>query len=230
MLQIKTPFNDYLNGVTWFIAALFMMKIILSTCNKYKKGEYVIYLLVIITALFYIVNEFNLYISGLIPVNFTRCFPFFILGHYCRQKDLISEKIHKNDVLICITGLLIGIISFTIVRHRDNIPIYGISFWIMCLSSIIGFFSLCKLLNELKSKIIESISIGTIVIMGLHWMFIGTTNYVLSKLLQINGSITYPPFVVILLALIFVALEYPIILLFKNRFPFMLGKRITRNQ
>ena len=37
MLQIKTPFNDYLNGVTWFIAALFMMKIILSTCNKYKK-------------------------------------------------------------------------------------------------------------------------------------------------------------------------------------------------
>ena len=45
MLQIKTPFNDYLNGVTWFIAALFMMKIILSICNKYKKGEYVIYFL-----------------------------------------------------------------------------------------------------------------------------------------------------------------------------------------
>ena len=175
--------------------------------------------------MFYIANEFNYYLSGLIPVNFTRCFPFFILGHYCRQKNFISEKVQKNDILICIIGLLIGITSFTIVRHRYNIPIYGISFWIMCLSSIIGFFSLCKLLNGLKSKIIENISIGTIVIMGLHWMFIGTTNFILSKLLQINGNITYPSFVVILLSLVFVALEYPIILLFKNKFPFMLGKR-----
>ena len=230
MLQIKTPFNDYLNGVTWFIAALFMMKIILSTCNNYKKGKYVIYLLVIITTLFYIANEFNLYISGLIPVNFTRCFPFFILGHYCRQKHFISEKVQKKDLIICTAGLLIGVLSFTVVRHRYNMPIYGISFWIMCLSSIIGFFSLCKLLNRLKSKIIENISIGTIVIMGLHWMFIGTTNYVISKLFHIIGDIAYPPIVVILLAVIFVALEYPIILLFKNRFPFMLGKRITRNQ
>ena len=225
MLQIKTPFNDYLNGVTWFIAALFMMKIILSICNKYKKGEYYIYLLVIITALFYIANEFNFYLSGLIPVNFTRCFPFFILGHYCRQKNYISEKVQKKDIVICIAGLLIGVLSFTIVIHRYNTPIYGISFWIMCFSSIIGFFSLCKLLNGLKSIIIENISIGTIVIMGLHWMFIGTTNFILAKILQINSNITYPPLVVILLSLVFVALEYPIILLFKNKFPFMLGKR-----
>ncbi len=227
MLQIKAPFNDYLNGVTWFIGALFIMKIILSTCNKFRKGEYVIYLLVIATALTFITNEFYHYISELIPVNFTRCFPFFILGYYCRQKNFISEKAQKNDIAFCIGGLLIGIISYTVVRHGYNIPIYGISFWIMCLSSIIGLFSLCKLLDGFKSKIIDNISIGTIVIMGLHWMFIGTTDYVLSKLLQIDGDITYPPFVVILLSIGFVALEYPIILLFKNKFPFMLGKRST---
>ena len=225
MLQIKTPFNDYLNGVTWFIAALFMMKIILSTCNKYKKGEYIIYLLVIITASFYIVNEFNHYIPGLIPVNFTRCFPFYIIGYYCRQKKYFSDKVQKNDIVICIAGLLIGIISYTIVRQVNDISQYGISFWIMCLSSIIGFLSMCKVLDRFKSQIIENVSVGTIVIMGLHWMFIGTTNFILSKLLQINGGITFPPFVVILLSLIYVALEYPIILFFKNRFPFMLGKR-----
>ena len=225
MLQIKTPFNDYLNGVTWFIAALFVMKTILSICNKYKKGEYVIFVLVIITAMFYIANEFHLYTSGLIPVNFTRCFSFFILGYYCRRKNYISEKVQKNDIAISITGLIIGIISYTIVRHKYSMPLYGISFWMMCLSSIIGFFSFCKLLDRFKSQIIDNISIGTIVIMGLHWMFIGTTNFVLSKMLQINGNITYPPLVVILLSLIFVALEYPIILLFKNKFPFMLGKR-----
>ena len=225
MLQIKTPFNDYLNGVTWFIAALFMMKIILSICNKYKKGKYVIYLLVIITALFYIANEFNHYISGLIPVNFTRCFPFFILGYYSRQKKLISEKVQKGDIAISIAGLLIGITAYSIVRHRYNIPLYSISYWIMCISSIWGILSLCKLLGKVKSEVIENISIGTIVIMGLHWMFIGTTNFVISKTCHLNGGITYPPYVIILLTLLFVALEYPIILLFKDRFPFLLGKR-----
>lgn len=225
MLQIKTPFNDYLNGVTWFIAALFVMKIILSSCNKYKIGKYVILVLVILIAIFYIANEFHYYVSGLIPVNFTRCFPFFILGYYCRRKNYISEKVQKNDIAICIAGVFIGIISYIIVSHGDHIVLYGISFWMMCLSSIIGFLSFCKLLDRFKFQIIDNISIGTIVIMGLHWMFIGTTNFVLSKLLQINGDITYPPFVVILLSLVFVALEYPIILLFKNKFPFMLGKR-----
>ena len=224
MLQFKTPYNDYLNGVTWFIAALIVMKIILSICNKYKIGEYVILFLTIITAFFYIVNEFYLYVSTLTPINFTKCFPFFILGYYCRKKNLISEKIQRTDFIYSIAGLLIGIISFTIARQANSIPQYGISFWMMCIASIIGFLSLCKLLDGVKSQIIENISIGTIVIMGLHWMFIGTTNYVLSKLFHING-ITYPPFVVIILSLIFVALEYPIILIFKNRFPFMLGKR-----
>ena len=225
MLQIKTSYNDYLNGVTWFIAALVVMKVILSICNKFKLGNYIILLLAIITAIIYPVNEFYLYISTLTPVSFTRCFPFFILGYYCRQINIISEKVHKNDIVFCIAGLLVGIISYTIVRQKYNIPLYGISFWIMCISSIIGLLGLCKLLDGVKSKIIEIISIGTIVIMGLHWMFIGTTSFVISKLYQINGDITYPPFGVILLSLIFVALEYPIILLFKSRFPFMLGKR-----
>ena len=230
MLQIKTPFNELLNGVTWFISTLFVMKVILSTCNNYSKGKIVIYLLVIITVSFCIVNEFYPFIFGLVPVNFVKCFPFFILGHYCRQKNIISEKVNKYVALTCITGLLIGIISFIVSSHKYNILIYGISFWTMCLSSIIGIFSLCKLLNGFKSKIIENISTGTIVIMGLHWMFIGTTNYVIAKLFHINGDVTYSLSVMIILSLVFVAVEYPIILLFKNKFPFMLGKRIARNQ
>lgn len=230
MLQIETTYNDYLNGVTWFIAALLVMKIILSICNKYKNGKYIILLFTILSTLFYINNEFNLYVSTLTPISFAKCFPFFILGYYCRKKNIISEKVQKNDIVFCIIGLIIGIISYTIVRQASTISQYGISFWAMCLSSIIGFLCLCKLLDGVKSKIIENISIGTIVIMGLHWMFIGTTDYILSKLLHINGDITYPPLVVILLAIVFVALEYPFIILFKNRFPFLLGKRYIQRR
>ena len=229
MLQLKLPFTDYLNGVTWFISSLLVMKIILSICNKYKIGNYIIIFLIIATGLFYIVNEFYLFVSTLTPVSFIKCFPFFFLGYYCRQKELISEKSKKSDIAFCILCLIIGVITYAFIRQKYSIPLYGISYWIMCTSSIGGFLSLCKLLDGFKLMIIENISIGTIVIMGLHWMFIGTTNYAILKLLHLKGGITYPPFIVFLLALIFVALEYPIILLFKNNFPFLLGKRIIRN-
>jgi fucose 4-O-acetylase-like acetyltransferase len=225
MLQLKTPYSDYLNGVTWFISSLLVMKILFSICNKYKIGKYIIILLMIATGLFYIINEFYLFVSTLTPVSFTKCFPFFFLGYYCKQKKFISEKPQKKDMAFCLGGLLIGATTYTIVITKYSIPLYGISFWIMCVSSICGILSLCKLLDGIKSKIIENISIGTIVIMGLHWMFIGTTNFIIGKLCHLNGGITYPPHVIILLTLIFVALEYPIILLFKNKYPFMLGKK-----
>lgn len=226
MLQIKLPYTDYLNGVTWFVSSLLVMKIILSVCNKYRAGIFIISFLGIASALFYIVNEFNLYVSTLTPVSFTKCFPFFILGYYCRQKELISENVMKNyDVIYCIVGLLIGVITYTIARQRTGIVIYGFFFWIMCLSSIIGILSLCKLMDGIKSKIIENISIGTIVIMGLHWMFIGTTNFIISKVFHSYGYISYPLPLVITFTILFVALEYPIIILFRNKYSFLLGKR-----
>ena len=60
--------------------------------------------------------------------------------------------------------------------------------------------------------------------MGLHRMFIGATNYGISMLFGIQREIVYPLITAILIALFFVALEYPIIIFFKNNFPFMLGK------
>ena len=60
--------------------------------------------------------------------------------------------------------------------------------------------------------------------MGLHKMYIGTTNFVLSKVLHVDGEIIYPLLIAIILAIVFVALEYPIIIFLKNHFPFMLGK------
>ena len=223
-LQIKLPFTDYLNGVTWFISALLVMKIILSICNRYKIGKYILIFIALATALFYIVNEFYLFISTLTPVSFVKCLPFFCLGYFCRQKNIIPEKSQRNDIIFCIGGILIGIIIYTIVRERYSIALYGISYWIMCISSIIGVLYFCKLLDGIRLKIIDIISLGTIVIMGLHWMFIGTTNFMISKALQIDGNITYPLPIVILLTFLFIALEYPIIVLIKNKLPFMLGK------
>jgi fucose 4-O-acetylase-like acetyltransferase len=224
ILQFKSPFSESLNGVTWFIAALLVMKVILSICNKYKYGLLFMSVLATATTLIYIANEcYRIYID--LPfVGFTRCLPFFFIGHICKHKKIVSEKPQRKDLLFCITGILISHIIFSYEKTTSGLLIYGLCFWGICISAITGILSLCKLMNKVHLTIIDNISIGTIVIMGFHWILIGVTNFTLSKLMQIQ-SITYPLWEAILLTLLYIAILYPVILLFKNKYPFMLGKR-----
>ena len=224
LLQFCTPFSESLNGVTWFIAALLVMKIILSICNKYKYGNIFLSLLSIIAANIYITNEYYRFYIDLPFVGFMRCLPFFLIGHVCRQKKYISEESHRKDIYFCIAGFFISHITYSYERITPGLFNYGFCFWIICITAIGGFLSLCKLLNKTKSTIVSNISIGTVVIMGLHWMLIGITNYTLSRLIH-TSCITYSFGVAVLLTLLFIAIIYPIILLFKNKYPFMIGKR-----
>lgn len=223
MLQHKTPYYESLNGVTWFVSSLLIMKLILALCNKYKCKILVIGLLFFLDALIYIINEHYRFITDLPFVGFTRCFPFFILGHLCRQKNIISEQTCRWDWSISIISLCISLIAYSIIRTSSDIFLYGSFFWIICISSILGILCLCKSINKFHSKVIDNISIGTIVIMGLHWILIGATNFILSKLFSVN-DITYSWYIAICLALLFIAILYPIILLFKNKYPYLLGK------
>lgn len=65
--------------------------------------------------------------------------------------------------------------------------------------------------------------------MGLHWILIGITNFSLSKLTRIP-YITYPLWIAILLTIVFTAALYPVILFFKSKYPFLLGKQMTISQ
>ncbi len=225
LLQLQTPISESLNGVTWFISALLIMKITLSICNHYKHGILMMIILSIIFSLIYLVNEYYRFFTDWPLVGFTKCFPFFFIGHFIKKKNIISEKQMRNDWHICIGGILISIFAYSYERITSGIYTYSICFWVICLSAIMGFISLCKLLDNIYLPVIDNISIGTIVIMGLHWMLIGFTNYMLCKLLMIN-TIAYPLWVAILLTILYIALLYPVIILFKNKYPFMLGKRI----
>lgn len=223
MLQHKTAYYESLNGVTWFISSLLIMKLILTICNKYKYGRLTIRMLIIFDALLYITNEHYRFITDLPFVGFTRCFPFYFIGHFCKQKCIIAENPRNNDWIICLGGFGISLITYTILRNSDGLYLYGICFWIICISAIWGILYLCKLLDIFHSSIIDTISIGTIVIMGLHWILIGVTNFALSKQFHIN-NITYPWYIAIVLTLLFIALLYPVIILFRNKHPYMLGK------
>jgi len=224
LLQHATDYYESLNGVTWFIAALLVMKIIFALCNGIKNGVIIIIVISILSSAFFIVNEYERFIIDLPPVGFTKCIPFFFLGYLCKAKNIVTPAPQRKDWIVCILGIGISLFVYASCRPLTDFLSYGIVFWIVCPSAILGLLSLCKLLNNIHSNIIVNISIGTIVILGFHWMLIGVTNFTFSKLLHLENGIQYPWYIAIMLALSFVAILYPVIIIFKKHFPFMLGK------
>lgn len=228
-LQHETSISVMLNGVTWFIVVLLEYKLILSLCNKLKNGVFIIATFMIVTAVLYIVNEFYLFTKGLTPIGFMRCFPFFFMGYFCRQKGFISITPCKKDWYYSIFFISFSIIVYFITIDANSMIGYAVRFWLICTTAIIGLFSLFKLLDNVRFTFIVNISMGTIVIMGLHYMLIGTTNFILEKIFCMQEKITYPWHIACLLVIAFEVILYPIILVSQRRFPFMLGKKRTKN-
>lgn len=226
LLQGDSELSEPLNGVTWFVASLLGYKLILSICNRNKCGYILVVFLIAITTILYVHNQFHLYITDLTPVGFIKCLPFFFMGYYCRQKHVMSTSTHKYDLLVGIVCIGMSIIVFFIFKHASNIIIYGLRYWFVSIFAIMGVIGICKFLNRFHFTIIDNLSLGTIVIMGFHFILIGTTNYILEKILNIDGKIIYPWYVACVLVLFFEALIYPIIIIFKSKYPFMLGKRL----
>lgn len=225
-LQIPTPISEPLNQVTWFIAALLVMKLILALCNYSKNLNTLIFTLIGVSTIMYITNKHYVFTHSLTTDGFLKCFPFFLIAYIFKQHRFICESPKKLDWLICPIGITASIFIYLYAgRLSSDLLIFGLRFWAISLTAIAGTLSLCKLLDHIVTPIIMNLSIGTIVIMGFHWMMIGTTNMVLTKLLHIEGEIIYPLTIAIVLTFVFEAMLYPIIILFKEKYTFMLGKR-----
>lgn len=224
-LQHETSISVMLNGVTWFIVILLEYKLILSLCNKIKNGVFIIFILMVITAVLYVVNEFYLFTKGLTPIGFMRCLPFFFMGYFCRQKGIIRTTPCKIDWYYSTFFISFSIIVYFITLNTNSMFGYAIRFWLISTTAIVGLFSLFKLLDNVRFAFIVHISIGTIVIMGLHYMLIGTTNYALEKILNLQTKIIYPWYIACIITITFEVILYPIILIFQKRFPIMLGKK-----
>lgn len=224
-LQKNTYFSSSVNGVTWFILALLVMRIIAHLCNRTNHSIRNLTIVALLSIPLFAINLHEQYVEGLFADGLLKCFSFFILGFITRQFHVLDKVNPKKDflyslILICIS-LTLCQIEFTDTSNfsKSLITFYGISF-----TAIYGTIYLCKSLNIYSLQFVTTISIGTLMIMGLHWMFLGTINYILEHILPIDGAICYPTFVAILLAIAIDIAIYPLIYLAKRYWPILLGK------
>jgi len=223
-LQIETSISSPVNGAMWFIAVLFIMRIIAHICNHTEKTLFYMTIISFLSIVLYVYTVHKNILRTTAIDGLLCCIPVYLLGYTTKQYHWLDRNFLKRDVCYAFFLIWISVVASYVYRGNESFTFRMIAFYIVLLSATYGILFLCKVLNNMSTSIIKNISIGTLVIMGLHWMFIGTTNYILEHILSLNTGIQYSWPIAIFFALAIDASIYPIILFSKKYFPTLIGK------
>ena len=227
LLQGNNDFACELNPVTWFIAALFIMRILLDICLNIKHGNWLMGGLCLLGMGIYVVSKYNHFTTHYVVLGIAKSLVFFYMGFVCRKYEVFKQSNWRKDALWFVVTLLISIVLF--VYHAgigSNFALHMLSYFPAVLLGLLAFIYFCKLLNGIHSDIVVNYSNGTMVFIGLHWMIVAFIRYgILKPFFHVPSDYIYTPLEAYALGLLVTLLLYPIILLFQAQMPWMLGKR-----
>lgn len=219
-----------IDGITWFLVALLIIKIIADLIYRCRYANYIALLVCIISMyVSYVFNaDHRINVTYAIDSMFD-FLPFFFLGYVIKQykkKNNINDLFHsKETIKYALSGVILIIVSLIIIVYQpDEYNIQRVTFYILGIMGLYFSIFLCRCIPS-NNKIILTISKGTIILLGLHWMFIGTTNFFLEKFLHINGTIMYSTFEATVLVIAITLANYFIILFCERHFRIILGGR-----
>lgn len=212
-----------IDGPTWFIFALLITKLIADIVLKSRFSNYLVVLLWTIS----VIGAYIIWMDDELNISFAidslfNFFPFFFIGYYFKKFNYINEETRskcmiKASIFFTISALLIFINTESYLFHR-------FSFYILGLSGSLFLINICKIFKSCPD-FIQTVSIGNIIILGLHWMFIGTSNFILEKLFSLGRSIQYTVFEAIIFVLAITLANYIIIKYCQKHFKMLLGYR-----
>ena len=222
--QLDSSFSCQLNGVTWFLLSLFVMHWITDVCNRQKNGKAWMIVISLVAMILYGANKYYYYAPFLPFHGLVRCIPFFFLGNLFRHHGYLKATCLRKDIIIGITSLSISLILFNWHINEGIIIIHILLFFIVCFFSVLAIIHLWRCADKIKSRVVIYISIGTMVIFGLHRMLIGIIDYGIEIAMSIS-NILYEWYIAIMITALILIICYPIILWSKCHAPFLLGKK-----
>lgn len=222
--QLDSSFSCQLNGVTWFLISLFIMHWITDLCNRQKNGKTWMLSISIIAMFLYGLNKYTHFAPYLPFHGLVRCIPFFFLGNILSQSGYLKETCLKKDFLFGIFALAFSLILFYWHINESNIIIHIALYFIVCFFSVLAITHLWRCADRFRSQIVIYISIGTMVIFGLHRILIGFINFYIESVLNIQ-DITYTYYECTFIALLIVFILIPSIVIAKNYSPILIGKK-----
>ena len=220
--QLNSSFSCELNGVTWFLIALFVMHILTDIINKNKHGKSIMLILSIITIILYGANKYYHYAPYITYHGFIRCLCFFFLGNIFQQWSYLKSLNLKKDLATGSTTLLLSLILFYWHINEERFILHITLYYVVNLVSVYAFIYLSRSLNNIKSKLITLISIGTLLIFGLHRMMIGVIDFGIEHVLH-RSNIIYNWCECLIIALIIEIMLLPIII-YRRKWLILFGK------
>lgn len=227
LLQSNDGVACELNPVTWFIAALFIMHLLLDISFRLKHGQWFMITICMIGMGLYVLSKYNYFTRHYVVLGVFKALPFYYMGYLTRKYECFKECNLKKDFLCFAITFSISIVLFN--YHAGigaNFTLHMLSYFPAVLFGLLAFIYFCKMLDGVHSNIIVNYSNGTMVFIGLHWMIVGFIRYgILKPFFHVSGDYIYTPLEAYALGLLVTIILYPIILFFQAKMPFMLGKR-----
>ncbi len=220
--QYNSSISCELNGVTWFLIALFIMHILTDILNHSKYRNTLMLVISIATIILYGANKYYLYAPYITYHGFIRCICFFFLGILFQQRHYLRQISLGKDLMIGCFMLIFSLILFYWHLHEDRFAFHIISFYMVKLVSIFAFIYLAKALDNIKSRIITIISVASMLIFGLHRILIGIIDFGIEKAFNLDNA-TYDLPTCILLTLVIELALIPLAI-YCIKWPILFGK------
>lgn len=231
----ENAFCEPLNGPLWYLPAILFMHILIDLCRKTKHQHIILTVLCIASYFIYAANKYWNFLPNLTFIGIISRLPFYYIGYVIRQTHCFESVCLIRDLLGGLSLLLASFVLFywhlqlfysgdmSLFASTDYLLHIGL-FYPVNICFAFGSLYLCKVLDNIYLNTILNLSIGTLVIIGIHTPIIGIVNHALINILHINTSSCYQWHTALLITTIIVTLIYPLIIWSKQYAFILLGK------
>ena len=224
LLEHESSFAEPLNGPLWYLPAILIMHLIIDICRKTRYLHLIMIILCIVSYFLYAANKQYGFMPNLTPMGLFRRLPYYYLGYVMGQRLMFRSVKIWRDGLLCITCFILSLLFFEWHLNEQRILLHAALFYPVNIGLLFAVLCFCKLLDSCRLVFITNLSIGTLVIIGLHIILIGIVNYAVDHLIGIREGLGYYWYEALPITAIIIALLYPIILWGKSHAPVLIGK------
>ena len=171
----------------WFIEVLFVCRLLMGDISKISFfRQNALFTAIVLISATLLLSYIDLPVQLTSPCIFRviSCFPFVLLGYYAKEANWVDLKRKGKKLPIIIAA---GLLYFAVFYQMGYINIwsnnYGnnyLDFFIYACAASAFLFTFCQILP--KSKFAEVTSKGTLLILGIHMIFITVLRHIFNKM------------------------------------------------
>lgn len=234
LLEHENEWAEPLNGPLWYLPTILIMHIIIDGCRKTRHLHFIMIGLCIISYFLYAANKEYEFLPNLTPMGLFRRLPYYYLGYVMgpwRRKNQgdwsmnLYRIMRPATLILLILGSLAASLFFFEWHLLENrILIHAALFYPVNIGLLFALLCFCKLLDRCHWTFITNLSIGTLVIIGLHIIPIGIINFMVDHQRELAEYSGYYWYEALFITVFIIVMLYPIIPFAKKYAPVLIGK------